>query len=86
MYGYGPAATPSIERSLHFVLTRSDYDQVFRLVETGPPADAYNALLQRLKLGSVSVVITGYHTQGNDYEWVEFRGQACVPTDATRPQ
>jgi hypothetical protein len=68
-----------IHRPLFFVLNRADYDQVFAAYMSDTPAGEYLALA-RLKLGTVSITVTGYGaTQRNLWDWVSFTGEACAP-------
>jgi hypothetical protein len=79
--GYNLTAEQSVKipRSLHFVVTEADYQRMFRVVATGPPANLYEAELKRLTLGTLSLTVTDYKLGGNDYEWLSFKGEACVP-------
>jgi hypothetical protein len=79
-YGLSPDASARIDRSFHFVLGQPDYDKVLALYRAGTPAAEYLDLLAHLRLGTLSIVITDYAARGNEFEWVEFRGEACIPS------
>jgi len=46
---------------------------------TGPSASLYEAEVKRLTLGTLSLTVTDYKLRDNDYEWLSFKGEACVP-------
>ena len=79
-YDIAAAAAAQMRRSLFFVTSRVDYDAVDAAYERHVPAEEYFALLQRLKLGTLSITITDYAAaKSNAWDWVSFKGEACVP-------
>lgn len=87
--GYGMTARESarIERALRFVLTRADYEAARAATDQESAAETLKEL-DRLGQGRLSLTITDYRIrdvvlpdgrQGDAFEWISFRGQACVP-------
>ena len=87
--GYGLTARQSarIERPLRFVLTRADYDAARAAIDQ-PPADETLKRMDQLGRGRLSFVITDYQVrdmtladgrQADAFEWITFKGEACVP-------
>jgi hypothetical protein len=89
--GYGLTARESagIDRPLRFVLTRADYDAAKAAVDRTQPADETLRELDRLGRGTLSLVIVDFRVRDNvrladgsttdAFEWVTFKGEACVP-------
>jgi len=39
----------------------------------------FAAVVLVLTLGTLSLTVTDYKLRDNDYEWLSFKGEACVP-------
>ena len=87
--GYGMTARESarIERPLRFVMTRADYDAARAAIDHRRAEETLKQLDQ-LGRGHLSFTITDYRIrdvtlpdgrQGDAFEWVAFKGEACVP-------
>lgn len=87
--GYGLTARQSaqIERRLHFVPTRTDYDAA-RVAIDLPSAEETLQRLHKRGRGRLSLTITDHHIRevtlpdgrpADAFAWVAFRGEACVP-------
>ena len=89
--GYGLSARDSarIERPLRFVLTRADYDAARAAIDDTRSAEQTLRQLDRLGRGTLSFVIVDYGIRDDArladgrttdaFEWIMFKGQACVP-------
>jgi len=88
--GYGMSARESarIERPLRFVVTRADYDAARAAIDLQSAAETLKRL-DRLGRGHLSFAITDYRIrdvtlpdgrQGDAFDWITFKGEACVPT------
>jgi len=89
--GYGLTARESarIQRPLRFVLTRPDYDAARVAIDLQSPEETLKRLDQ-LGRGRLSFVITDFHVrdvtlpdgrQADAFDWISFRGEACVPRE-----
>jgi hypothetical protein len=90
-YGFTARESARIDRSLRFVLTRSDYDAARAAIDDTRSADQTLRELDRLGRGTLSLVIVDFRIRDNvrladgsttdAFEWVTFKGEACVPRD-----
>lgn len=87
--GYGMSARDSarIERPLRFVVTRADYDAAIAAIDLQSAGETLKRLDQ-LGRGHLSFAITDYRVrevtlpdgrQGDAFDWITFKGEACVP-------
>jgi hypothetical protein len=87
--GYGLTARQSarIERPLRFVLTRADYEAARVAIDLESATDSLKRL-EQLGRGRLSFAITDFRIrdvtlhdgrQSDAFEWITFRGEACVP-------
>jgi hypothetical protein len=94
--GYGMTARESarIERPLRFVLTRADYDAARAAIDLASAGETLTRL-EGLGRGHLSFAITDYRIrdkmlpdgrQGDAFEWITFKGEACVPKQGAGQQ
>ena len=92
--GYGMTARESarIERPLRFVITRADYSAARAAIALQSAGETLKRLDQ-LRRGHVSIAITDYRVRdvllpdgrpGDAFDWIAFKGEACVPRAGVR--
>jgi hypothetical protein len=78
--GYGVTAGESakLNRSLHFVLNRQDYDAALDAINL-PDAGETLKRLDVLGRGQLILYLDSFELKGDDFSWIRFHGEACVP-------
>ena len=78
--GYGLTAPESakLNRSLHFVLNRTDYDAAKDAIALPDGAETLRRL-DALGRGALILYFDSYELKGDDFKWISFHGEACVP-------
>jgi len=77
-YGFTAAESAKLNRSLHFVLNRQDYDAAMQAVSLSDAGDTLKQL-DALGRGQLILYLDGYELKGDDFSWIRFHGEACVP-------
>lgn len=78
--GYNVTAEESakINRSLHFVLNQQDYDAALAALDLADGAETLSRLAE-LGRGQLILYVDAFELKGDDFSWIRFHGEACVP-------
>lgn len=77
-YGLTAAESAKLNRSLRFVLNQQDYGAATQAISL-PDAGETLKQLDALGRGQLILYLDTYELKGDDFSWIRFHGEACVP-------
>jgi hypothetical protein len=77
-YGLSAAESATINRTLHFVLNRTDYDAALQSHSLEDAGQTLN-VLDKLGRGLLLLYVDKYELDGENFRWISFHGEACAP-------